>query len=427
MSETSTGSETGTGAGPSSGHEPLSRALWSRKIGDVFRFVFDPSSEPGLSLERIGKKGSAPDDAARAGERGLMLVDGREGLAFFGAGDPDLLLERLATWARAAISETPALGLLADAGAGPLTFDPSDDAAARAFVPDGGTVVYRSELWDELLPPDARAVAAALAAATPGERMWFWLAEDESPGAIPLILQPIAWDPTHDRTNWLVDRNTERGAGAGVCGTAMVSDDGTIQLLGSGFHRDMLEQLARWVAANQDEHPALGRLVDCQLLETSGSTVERSLAEPALWEGVNRDEVPGTIRATAAALEALPEGGECWFWITGAQGGAAFLFLSDAAEDPDGEAFKAALPGLYTRFPRSFGDAITGLMARPSAARLLFSSGDAQVGQFSAQVRALLDRYGADFPALSILAEAALVQVGADEQVRVVQALPYIS
>ncbi len=406
-------------------HEQLSRMLWLRKRGEVFRFILDPASDPGLTLERIGPAASrvmARVPAATAGgtvDSGLVLVDGEDGLAFCTRSDPREFLQRLARYAAEAIAAVPALALLADSGAGPLTIDPADDAAAKAYVPDGARVVYEPDLWTDLLRPDIATTAAALAAVTPGERMWFWLAEDEVEGALPLILQPVAWDPNHDRTNWLIDRNSEIGAGEGLSGTAMICDDGRIQFLGGGLYREMLIPLAHWVARNVAEYPALGRLVDCQLVASSGGSVEAVIADPHLWADVSLQPVPGTIHATAAVLETLPVGGECWFWITGGTSDPPFLHLVSTADDPDGKAFQAALPRLFKRFSNAFGNAIVGVLSRAAANRMLCSTQDQRVQQFPAQVASLLGRYGDEFPALRVLAGATLLQAGPDGNPRV--------
>ena len=171
-------------------HERLSRALWLRKPGEVYRFLLDPSldplADPGLTLERVGQgKATLP---ARIAERrapgheadsGLLRVTDDDQLIFCVATDPMGFLCRLAPWARQAIATVPALGLLADAGAALLTIDPADDAAAQQIAPAADQIAYDPALWDDLLRPDAATVAAALAATPPGERMWFWLAEDE--------------------------------------------------------------------------------------------------------------------------------------------------------------------------------------------------------------------------------------------------------
>lgn len=420
----------GIGAGRQTpAHERLSRILWLRKRGEVYRFLLDPDADPGLTLERIGPGGgrliareAEARGAGRVVDSGLVIVDGEDGLAFCTKSPPREFLARLARYATAHVASLPALALLADSGAGPLTIDPADDAAALAFMPYSAQVYYEPELWDDLLPPRVATIATALAAATPGERMWFWLAEDEIAGALPLILQPVAWDPNHDRTNWLIDRNSEAGAGAGVSGTATIRDDGTLQFLGFGLHRFMLEVLARWTAANVAEYPALGRLVDCELVVSAGSEVGAVIADPTLWQGIPRAEVPGTIRATASVLENLAVGGECWFWLTGSEANSAFLHLAPVAEDPEGAAFQAELPRLYARFPQSFADAITGVMSRPTASRLLFTTHDEGAGNFPGQVQALLDRYGSEFPALRALQGATLLRAEANSHAHVAAA-----
>ena len=123
---------------------------------------------------------------------------------------------------------------------------------------------------------------------------------------------------------------------------------------------------------------------------------------------MKREPVPGTIRATATLLEGLPTGGECWFWITGGPSerdcaAPAFLHLVPTDGDPEGEAFRSELPLLYKRFAKSFDDAICGLLSRSSADKLLFSTQDERVQRFPAQIKALVDRYGVEFPALRSL------------------------
>jgi hypothetical protein len=420
----------GIGAGRQTpAHERLSRLLWLRKRGEVYRFLLDPEADPGLTLERIGRgdggliaREAEARGAGRVPDSGLVIVDGEDGLAFCTKAPPQEFLPRLARYAAAHVASVPALALLADSGAGPLTIDLADDAAALAFMPHAAQVFYDPELWDELLPPSVATIATALAAATPGERMWFWLAEEQISGALPLILQPVAWDPNHDRTNWLIDRNSDAGAGEGASGAATICDDGTLQFLGVGLHRSMLEGLARWAKANVAEYPALGRLVDCELVVSAGSEVEAVIADPMLWQGIPRAVVPGTIRGTASVLENLAVGDECWFWLTGSQTSPAFLHLAPVAEDPEGVAFRADLPRLFARFPQSFADAISGVMNRPAASRLLFTTLDAATGNFPHQVQMLLDRYGEEFPVLRALHGATLLKEEADGRAHVAAA-----
>ncbi len=414
-------------------HQQLSRALWLRKHGDVFRFLLDPASEPALTLERIDQgAGTIPTRVSEARaqgrtvDNGLVLVDEADGLIFCTTVDAKDFLHRLSAWAHQAIAAVPAVGLLIDAGAGPLTVDPTDDVAARAYLPDGEKVVYDTTLWDNLLVPDVATLATALAVARPGERMWFWLAADETEaaGGVPLILQPIAWDPNHDRTDWLVNMNTNRGAGEGSSGTAKICDNGKIQFLGVGLHRAMLEHLAGWVARHHADYPALARLVDCQLVASAAGRVDEIMADATMWSGVTADLVPETIGATAAALESLPVGAQCWFWITGSPTDPPFLHLVPTGEDPEGNAFQATLPRLYQRFAESYQDAIVGVMSRPTANRLLFSSQDKNLQRILIQVQALLDCYSSEFPSLLGLAGATVVQAAEGEQPRVVGTIP---
>src|SRR5262249_60489580 len=84
-------------------HEQLSRGLWLRKPGAVFRFLLEPKADPGLTLERIGQAGgtlpariaklSAPDRAANSG---LLRGTHDDRPRFCVAGGPMSVLPRLA-------------------------------------------------------------------------------------------------------------------------------------------------------------------------------------------------------------------------------------------------------------------------------------------------------------------------------------------
>lgn len=385
-------------------HLALSRALWLRQRGKSYHFLFDPNADPnatpGLTIR------PEPIGAEARGETGIMLVDGDEGLVFCVSSDPVAFLDRLSAWAKRSISALPALGIVADAGAARVAdFAAPIDAAAL-------DVVFRSKLWDDLLVPDEATVAAALAAASPGERLWFWMTADPGDYAVPLIVQPLAWDPNHDRMAWLMDRNADLGAGDGVTGTCALADDGAFQFLGDDVRPAMLPALADWVGAYAGDHPALARLAHARLLLTSGGTVTRVFADPDLWTDIAPEPVAGTIAGTAALLATLPEGGECWFWITGGDN-APFLHLSLASTDPDAKAFRAGLSRLYDRFLQSHADAISGVATRLSGDRMLFVSAEGDEAVFSGQIRLVLERFGDRFPALRPLAGARLLRPGA--------------
>jgi hypothetical protein len=228
---------------------------------------------------------------------------------------------------------------------------------------------------------------------------------------VPLIVQPLAWDTNRDRTAWLIDRNAELGAGDGATGTCCITDEGTFQFLGDDLTPAMLLALAEWVGAYAAEYPALARLAHCRLLLTDNGAVAQVFADPELWTDVAPGPVAGTVAATAAIVAELPDGGECWFWITGAEG-TPYLHLALAADDPEGEAFRAELPRLYDRFPQSHADAISGVMTKLSGERLLFVSAEGADDAFARQIERLLAQYGDRFPALRPLVGARLIRPG---------------
>lgn len=389
----------GLGAGRQSrAHLQLSRALWFRQRGKSYRFYFDPGLDPGLTIETSGQA-----DGTGSGLTGTMFVADDDGVVFCTASPPAEVLPALAKWAKQKLDLIPALAILADAGAAQTACEPGS-----AIDPGTVTVLYDSTLWDDLLVPDEATVAAALAATPPGERMWFWMTADPGDYALPLIVQPLAWDPNHDRTAWLIDRNIELGAGDGATGTCAIADDGSIQFLGDELHPSMLTAVAGWVQAYQDDFPALSRLVHCRLLLTGDGVVEEVFTAPELWRGVPAEPLPGTLATTAAVLGTLAEGGECWFWITGGSG-APFLHLAATAADLEGEMFRAQLPLLYARFPQSFADAITGIMTKRAGDRFVFVSADSTPAAFTARLQALLGAYAGRFPVLQALAGSVLV------------------
>ena len=406
-------------------HLQLSRCLWFRQRGKPYRFLFDAAADPGLVLEPVGHgsdgispHAAEPSARGRTVDNGILLIGDDHGLVFCTASDPADFLRRIAVWAREAIGRIPSLAILADAGAAKI----ADVASIHSIDPNALPVAYDPSLWDDLLRPNPPTIATALAATPPGERMWFWLTDEAPEDAVPLIVQPLSWDPNHDRMDWLIARNREHGASEGTTGTCTVCDDGRIQFLGYGLHRVMLRELADWVVRNCQDCPALAQLADCRLL-LGLDIVEEVYEDPALWASVARQPVPGTISATAALLESLPEGGECWFWITGSGSERAFLHLAPIDEDPEGAVFRAELPRLYSRFPGSFHDAVSGVMTRVAGDKLLFLTQDERRFPFPAQVQSLLDNYATEYPALRSLAGASLVRAGEGGQYRLPSAL----
>ena len=397
----------------------FSRALWFRRPGQARRFLFAPASPMGLFIEPLGKAGAAAfvtqikalKAQGLAMSAGALLVDEDYHFVFCGpAGSADML-RQLADWARKSVSGLPAVANLINSGVTRAHFDLADDEAINAIPLEALEVQRDPGLWAGLLQPNVATVASALAPRLPGERMWYWLSDDVPAGVAPLLVQPVAWDPNRDRLDHLIGQVEAAGAGPAATGSCLVVDDGRMQFLGTELRPDMLAALADWVRANAAQAPGLNRLWGCQLLRTGGGVVNQIFEAPALWADVPRPVVPGTLGETAALLQQLANGEECWFWMTAAGNDGPFLGVARTDADPEGVEFKERTASFYKRFPNSFADALAGVVRRLPSGELLFSTQDARVDHWPGAIQALLASQAAAHPGLAALAGAALVQI----------------
>lgn len=395
----------------------VSRALWFRSPGTRYRFLFAPDSPMGLFLEPLSKAGTAAFAAqikalktqGLAMTAGALVVDADGGFVFCCASASPQLLQQLGSWARGQAGTLPAVANLIDARVARVAVDLANDASISALDVAALELQQDPAAWDGLLSATPEAAAEVLAERMPGERMWFWLSDEVPQGVVPLLLQPVAWDPNRDRLDHLIAEVESAGAGEGATGTCLLVDDGRVQFRGSDLRQGHLAALAAWVRAEQAAAPGLSRLSGCQLLRTSGGKVVSVLEDAAAWRDIQAAPAPATLAEAAGLLQSLQPGGERWFWFTPSGNGEPFVTLGDAGADPDGLGFQQRVAAMYRRFPSSFGDALAGILRRLDDGRIVWSTEDAAVDAWPAALRSLIDRHAAVHPALRSLEASALV------------------
>lgn len=363
----------------------LSRALWFRQADTRCRFLFAADDPDGLVIAALGPKGTQTiADAARrlqaAGRKptsGAMLVDGDGDAVFCLAGEPGPFLRNLADWAVQRVRAIPALGALQAAGAARLPQPLGTDATIEALRVEDLEVVRDPPVWQDLLRIDDAFVAAVIADRLPGERMWFWMSNDVPGDVVPLLLQPVAWDPNRDRLDAQIRQVEAAGAGDGVTGYAFFTEEGRLQFVSGALELPLMTELADWVRQKASACPALARLANCQFVRVDAGQALDVLEDPAAWSGIVAPTAPGTLAAAAATLAALSPGGSLWLWLTARTREGGFLALAPVAGDEDGAAFQAQLAGFYRRFPDSYLDAVTGTLRREpgGALRLAWHGG----------------------------------------------------
>ena len=382
--------------------QSLARTLWLRQPGKRYRFQLRAAAEPALLMERVGQKSPRSElttgGAAADAISGAVLVDPEFRLVFCAPNDPPALLMRLASWARQASPDLPAVATLIGAGAAEADFDWTSDAAVEAIDPASLTVYRNSKVWAGLVSADAASVADVLAGCQPGERLWYWLCG--APG-LPLLLQPVSKDPNRDRLNALIDIVEQGGPAAAATGVGYVADDGSLQLIGPTLHAGLLPPVAEWVRRHGAQYPSLARLAGTRLLRSVRGRVAEVIDLPALWDGVPRPVPPGTTAETASLFAAMQPGAEYWFWLTGAAPRGAFMSLASMSDDPEGTGFIARMDRLYRRFPGSYADAVSGIVRRLDSGALVFATAQAQLDHWPALRQRLADAYGAAEPGLA--------------------------
>jgi len=381
----------------------LIRLLAQRAPGQQLQFVLSSGPAPRLGLARTGSK--MPLDATE-GISGTVLVGSDFTLVFCAPYDPGAMLAALATWVRQWALRLPAAAALLDAGASRC--DPELTGSALATELAGGRLAIRRDpqLWSDLFRPDIARTASVLAACRPGERLWFWMAENPNGDIQPLLVLPVSEDPNRDGMNALIAvaeaGAAEAGAaGAVATGTAHATEDGSLQFLSPAVSADMLNALAAWARCNSGVYPGLGRLVGCRLVRLRRGLAETVIADPSLWSGLVPPTTPASEAESGEILSRLTPGQECWFWLTGKAPGGWFLSLADTAGDPEGADFLARVAGLHRRFPDSHSDALQGILSKSADGGLVFVTARPDRSDWPALRRGLAERFTEAAPALA--------------------------
>ena len=351
--------------------QELSRALWFRSADSRCRFLFAPEDPNGLVIALLGPKGTeAITQAARrlvssgrSVTSGAMLVDDGDAV-FCLAGEPKPFLLALAGWVARHVAEIPALGTLKGAAAGRLPAPLSSEADIGAIDLDQLEITRDPAAWQAVLPVDDAGVAAILDGRMPGERMWFWMSNQVRGDMVPLLLQPVAWDPNRDRLDEQIRQLEADGAGDGVTGFAYAAEDGRFQFVSCELHGALMTELADWVRQRQDAHPALARLAHARFVLVQAGQVVEVIEAPGTWSGIVAPAAAGTLAAAAEALTALAPEASLWLWLTAQAPEGGFVALAPVTGDEDGAGFQAQVSGFYRRFPESYRDAATATVTR---------------------------------------------------------------
>ena len=200
----------------------VSRALWFRHPARPSRFLFAPASPMGLFIESLGTEGTAAFVARIKALKaqgltmtaGAVLVNTDGRFVFCGRNVSADFLRQLAEWAGKNAAAMPAIANLIDAGYARTPNDLGSEESIAALHVETLEIQRDPALWTGLLEPTAATMAAVLAPRLPGERMWFWLSAAVPVGVVPLLVQPVAWDPDHNRMDRLIRQVEAAGAGA---------------------------------------------------------------------------------------------------------------------------------------------------------------------------------------------------------------------
>ena len=405
----------------------LSRTLIFRSRKERYHFLFAPHSAGGLIIRTLARSVAAPLASTlkileERGEKvfsGAMLVDEESRCLFCVSEAPEGFLSELASWAQRNVSEIPALIALADAGVAVSSAHLDSNEAVLALAPTELSIVREPDLWKDLLRADVAGTAAVLGVAWPGERLWYWLSDGADP---PLLLQPVAIDPNHERMEHLIRQARGSARSRGKTGTCLIIDAGNIQFRGPDLELAGLHSLAAWVRQHVAAHPALARLSGCEFLATSAGRVASVVADANAWSGIERPSVPGTLEESARVFAGLAGDAGCWFWLTGAGPDGPFLDLADLQGDPAGESFAPRSARNYRRFAGSFEDAISGILRLDANGQPVFVTHEPHVDHWPALMHQLAARAHDTQPAFAAFGRAVLIQYAGEQVARTLRA-----
>jgi len=389
----------------------LAIALFTLEPGTRKRVWFHPTAAPRLFLADLSPAGRAAygerlKAASDSGAlRGLVVAEPSGRLVLVGKRAEPGALVAIAKFVASKIKAVPALGALIDLGVATADLDLGDDDALAALDVAKLSVHRAPELWAGLRAPTAAGLARTVSRLRPGQSCWFRLASGGGADAVPLVLQPVEHDAGEQLTR---AQAAELPAGPILAGLATLTDAGVLQLRSTGGGMPYLVALAAWVQAQAGAHPALALLAHAELVHLGpGAVVDRIDRDPALWEGLRRALVPGTLTASLAAVRKLAVGEEARVWVNHSPDDGAFLLAVPRAKDPAGEAFGS----LRAAMPRRFADtkrAASGVLKRVSETTTLVSTDPASARDAADALAALCD---ADPRGASLLAAATVAGV----------------
>lgn len=182
----------------------------------------------------------------------------------------------------------------------------------------------------------------ALAGLTGGARCWFWLVSEPPAEAPPLRLLPLPSSPA-DLLAAVRDVAVSPWAER-IVGTAEVTSDGVLRMVGPARSGAALAALARWTRGAS----GVDRLADAELVRVDGDGVVEAVVRLAsdAWAHLDGDIVPDTRPATAETLAGLD--GPAWLFATDADGG--FAAVQPVTADPEGAGFAEQLTAYARRF-----------------------------------------------------------------------------
>ncbi len=188
----------------------------------------------------------------------------------------DEVLELLATWAKAHITDHPGLARLRD---------------CELLVTDGARVVRVIKLpeqWTDFptptVPGTLSETAAVLAGLEAGQDAWFWQTAAGPEGAPFLTMLPVADDPNADHFNRRITGLNQRfpRSNGTISGTVRRRSSGGLLFTTSDALSDWSGQLSTLVARAAQAHPALQTLVGAKIVRLQGGKITAAQAAKSL-------------------------------------------------------------------------------------------------------------------------------------------------
>jgi hypothetical protein len=187
-----------------------------------------------------------------------------------------------------------------------------------------------------VLSKKVRSLEKYLLSLQAGARSWFWFCPDCSD--LPLLMEGFSNPNGMAR---LLERASSLTLPMGAhvtTGIAAVDGNGVLQFGGPMVGAELLAQLSAWVRSHVAEHPGLARLRGAQAIHVDSSgAVQGRFVDEALWEGIPKVMIPGSLGAAAQTLQDLSAGEDAWIWLSEGSSEPVVVALP-VASDPRAEA-----------------------------------------------------------------------------------------